>query len=178
MNSRMINFYMTMAKECAKLSRARRLQVGSVLVKNNNIISFSWNGMPAGWENDCEQVELMPTKLNSWLEPDKILHDWPLVGKFWINGQEIETRYRFKTKPEVLHAESNVIAKVARSTESAQDADLFITHSPCLECAKLIYQSGIRRVLYGENYRDNSGIEFLKKSGLEVKKINSEDSDG
>ena len=75
------------------------------------------------------------------------------------------------TKPEVLHAETNAIAKLARSTESGDGAAMFITHSPCIECAKLIYQSGIARVYYDENYRDDSGIEFLQKSGVIVEKL-------
>ena len=78
--------------------------------------------------------------------------------------------YRLKTKPEVLHAESNAIAKLAKSNNSGLGADLFVTHSPCIECAKLIYQSGIGRVFYGENYRDDAGINFLAKSGVTVTK--------
>jgi dCMP deaminase len=68
----------------------------------------------------------------------------------------------------VLHAESNALAKLAKSNESGDGADLFVTHSPCMDCAKLIYQSGIRRVYFGTHYRDNSGIDFLKTSGVEV----------
>jgi len=71
-----------------------------------------------------------------------------------------------KTKPEVLHAESNAIAKLAKSNESGEDAILFVTHSPCLECAKLIYQSGIKQVYYQHLYRDESGIQFLKLSNV------------
>ena len=73
-----------------------------------------------------------------------------------------------KTKPEVIHAESNAIAKLAKSSNSGNQADIFITHSPCMECAKLIYQSGIKRVWYEISYRDDSGINFLRKSGVEV----------
>jgi dCMP deaminase len=76
-----------------------------------------------------------------------------------------------KTKPEVLHAESNALAKLAKSHESADGADLFVTHSPCLDCAKLILQSGIRRVWFKNHYRDSYGVEFLKKSGIEVTQV-------
>ena len=76
-----------------------------------------------------------------------------------------------KTKSEVLHAESNAIAKLAKSNESGDNADLFVTHSPCIECAKLIHQSGIRSVFYNDEYRDTAGIEFLKKSGVMVEKL-------
>lgn len=138
MNTRMTNFYMTIAQECARLSRARRLQVGCVVVKKNNIISFSWNGMPTGWDNNCEYEQSN------------------------AHGSELVTR------PEVLHAESNAISKLARSTESAEGAELFVTHSPCIECAKLIYQSGINRVYFGVHYRNDHGILFLKQSGIEI----------
>lgn len=122
----------------AELSSARRLKVGALVVKDDRIISIGYNGMPKGWDNNCE------------------------------NEQEDGT---IKTKPEVLHAETNAIAKLARSTESGLDADLFVTHSPCLDCAKLIYQSGIKRVFYANAYRDNSGINFLKSSGIAVEQL-------
>ena len=73
-----------------------------------------------------------------------------------------------KTKPEVLHAETNAIAKVAQSTESSQGATLFCTHAPCIDCAKLIYQSGIETVYYKETYRSEDGLNFLRKSGINV----------
>ncbi|MDO5106189.1 dCMP deaminase family protein [Capnocytophaga sp.] len=72
------------------------------------------------------------------------------------------------TKWYVLHAEANAIMKVAASTQSSQDATLYITMSPCKECSKLIHQSGIKRVVYKENYKDNEGILFLEKAGVEI----------
>lgn len=143
---------MNTAKIFAELSHARRLKVGAIVVKDNRIVSIGYNGMPAGWENNCEYEEEI---LVSDLE----------------KGNRLEKTGQLKTKPEVLHAETNAIAKLARSTESGDGATMFITHSPCIECAKLIYQSGISAVYYGENYRDDSGIEFLRKSGIEVEKI-------
>ena len=140
MKPKFVEMYMDWAKRCAKLTHARRLQVGAVIVKDDSVISYGYNGMPAGWDNNCED-ELS-----------------------WPNG---EVRH-LKTKPEVLHAESNALAKLAKSTSSGLDAELFVTHSPCLECAKLIYQSGIGRVYYGENYRDDAGIQFLEKCNIEV----------
>lgn len=76
-----------------------------------------------------------------------------------------------KTKPEVLHAETNAIAKLARSNESGDGASIFITHAPCIECAKLIYQSGIKQVYFKEKYRDESGIKFLRESGVEIEEL-------
>ena len=72
------------------------------------------------------------------------------------------------TKWYVLHAEANAIAKVSGSTQSTEGATLYITLSPCRECSKLIFQSGIKRVVYSKKYKDQSGIEFLIKSGVEV----------
>lgn len=71
----------------------------------------------------------------------------------------------------VLHAEANAILKVARSTQSCDNATLYITLSPCKECSKLIHQSGIKRVVYQNGYRDTSGIDFLVKAGIEVSQI-------
>ena len=75
------------------------------------------------------------------------------------------------TKWYVLHAEANAILKVARSTQTCEGATLYITLSPCKECSKLIHQSGIKRVVYLESYKDNSGLEFLEKAGVLVDHI-------
>ena len=134
---------MATARIFAELSSARRLHVGAIVVKDDRIISIGYNGMPAGWDNNCEE-ELS-----------------------WPNG---EIRH-LTTKPEVLHAEANAITKLARSNESGLNADIFITHAPCMDCAKLIYQSGIKKVFYGQAYRDDAGIKFLEKSGVEVTQV-------
>ena len=149
------------------MSHARRLQVGAVIVKDDRVISMGYNGMPAGWENDCEDKEWCSA--GGWLGPEEIEEGWPFEGTYLdADGNTMQGRYRLKTKPEVLHAESNAIAKLAKSNDSGDGADIFITHAPCMECAKLIYQSGIRRVYFNQNYRDDSGIKFLKQSGIEV----------
>ena len=72
------------------------------------------------------------------------------------------------SKPYVLHAEANALTKVARSNNSSDGATLYVTASPCLECSKLIIQSGIKRVVYGEEYRLMDGVELLKRAGVEV----------
>ena len=164
--------YMKTAKIFAELSQARRLHVGAIVVKDDRIISIGYNGMPAGWDNDCENVEWCSA--GGWLSPNEIEEGWPFEGTYLdMYGNEMQGRYRLKTKPEVLHAESNAIAKLAKSNESGLGADIFITHAPCIECAKLIYQSGINGVYYGENYRDDLGIEFLKKSGVNIEKLDN-----
>ena len=161
---------MDVAERFAELSSARRLHVGAIVVKDDRIISIGYNGMPAGWDNDCENVEWCSA--GGWLSAEEIEEGWPYEGTYldaW--GIEMQGRYRLKTKPEVLHAETNAIAKLAKSNESGLGATMFITHAPCLDCAKLIYQSGIGSVLYRNSYRDTSGITFLEKSGIEVKQI-------
>ena len=72
------------------------------------------------------------------------------------------------TKPYVLHAEANAITKLARSHNSSEGATMYITASPCIECAKLIIQSGIKRIIYGEKYRLDDGIKLLERAGIEV----------
>jgi dCMP deaminase len=144
MKTKFVNAYMKVAETFAELSSARRLHVGAVIVKDDRIISIGYNGMPTGWDNNCE---------DEFLSEDGSL--------------------MLKTKPETLHAETNAIAKLAKSTESGDDAVLFVTHAPCLDCGKLVYQSGIRTVFYRDEYRDTKGIEFLKKAGVTVEKINT-----
>jgi dCMP deaminase len=138
MKTKLKQAYMKTAETFAELSHARRLHVGAIVVKDDRIISIGYNGMPAGWDNNCED-EL----------PDNTL----------------------KTKPEVLHAETNAIAKLAKSTESGDGALLFVTHMPCLDCAKLIFQSGIRSVFYRDRYRNTDGVTFLEKSGIIVEQV-------
>ncbi len=77
------------------------------------------------------------------------------------------------TKPYVLHAEANAITKVAKSNNSSENATLYVTSSPCIECAKLIIQAGIRRVVFTENYRVEDGINLLKRANIEVKQVKS-----
>ena len=152
MKQKFIDAYMDVAERFSKLSSAKRLQVGAIVVKNERIISIGYNGMPSGWDNDCEYEEVHPY---SDIEP----------------GQQLEKTGHLKTKPEVLHAESNAIAKLARSSESGEGAAIFITHAPCMECAKLIYQSGIATVYYKNEYRSTQGIKFLERSNIWTVKV-------
>jgi dCMP deaminase len=134
--------YMDWAERVAQMSHAKRLQVGAVIVKDDTVISYGYNGMPAGWDNNCEDVI-----------------------------QHSDDTTSLKTKPEVLHAESNAVAKLAKSIQSGRDADLFVTHAPCMDCAKLIYQSGISSVYYRNSYRDVAGLDFLRQSGVNVEQM-------
>jgi len=148
MKQKYIDAHMRVAETYASLSTAVRLKVGAIVVKDNRVISIGYNGMPSGWDNVCED------EIGSVLDDD---------------GYIVETR--LKSKPEVLHAETNAIAKLARSNESGLGAAMFITHAPCLDCAKLIYQTGISTVYYRNTYRENNGVEFLLKGGIDVEQI-------
>jgi len=152
---------MDWAKRCAELSHARRLHVGAVIVKEDTVISYGYNGMPSGWDNDCENTVFV-------LDEESMGTDMISLG---YSRTENGNWVKLKTKPEVLHAESNAIAKLAKSSNSGIGSTIFVTHSPCMECAKLIAQSGISSVYYNENYRDDAGIRFLEKSGVEVTKV-------
>jgi dCMP deaminase len=143
--SKFANAHMKAAEVYSQLSSAVRLQVGCVVVKDNTIIGIGYNGMPSGWDNNCEDEII--------IEEDE---------KF-IKG--------LKTKPEVLHAETNALAKIARSTNSSDGASMFITHAPCLDCAKLVYQSGIKSVYYRNSYKNTDGLDFLNKCNVEVTMI-------
>jgi dCMP deaminase len=134
MKKKFVHFYLTVAQCASHMSYANRLKVGCVIVKNDNIISHSWNGTPAGWDNTCE---------------DELGH----------------------TKSEVSHAEENAIIKLAKSHEAGEGAIMFCTHAPCINCARLIYGSGIKELYYLEKYRDDTGLDFLKKLGIKIKKV-------
>ena len=168
MKDKFVNAYMDVAERFAELSSARRLHVGAIVVKDDRIISIGYNGMPAGWDNNCEDKKY-DSGAGGWISPEEFDEQYPYEG--WHEEAQRNVRYGLKTKPEVLHAETNAIAKLAKSTESGDGAVLFVTHSPCLDCAKLIFQSGIRSVFYRDNYRSTEGVAFLEKSGIEVKQI-------
>jgi len=128
--------YMRMALEWAKLSHCNRAKVGCLIVKGKMIISDGYNGMPSGMDNRCEVIT-------------------PIDG---IEGAGEE-----KTDWRVIHAEANAILKCARHGTSCEGATLYVTLAPCKECAKLILQAGITRVVYLHNKmaRDLSGLEIL-----------------
>ena len=158
MKEKFIRAYMDTAKRFAELSYARRLHVGAIVVKNDRIISIGYNGMPAGWDNYCE---------------DRVYAtEWSIDNDIWTHQDETGRPYNLETKPEVLHAERNALDKLAKGTEGGDGADMFITHSPCLECAKSILGAGIKRVWFSEQYRDDSGLTFLEKSGIIVEQVN------
>ena len=143
MNKRFQCLYIDIATRVAEMSSAVRLKVGCIIVKDDKIISLGYNGTPSGWDNTCEDEIRYPDSESITL----------------------------KTRPEVLHAEMNALMKLAKSTESGEGAVAVITHAPCLECSKGMYQAGIKEILYTEDYRTNDGIDFLKKCGIKIEKV-------
>ena len=155
MKPKFVKFFMDIAKETGNLSHARRLKVGAVVVKDSNVIAFGYNGMPAGMNNDCEHKVYA--------------NEWSVNNSEWEYQEEDSgLPYNLKTNSEVIHAEANAIAKLARSTNSAEDSTMFITHAPCVECSKLIISSGIKKVYWSEQYRNTEGLELLAKCGIET----------
>ena len=151
---------MKLAELTADLSSAVRLKVGSVIVRDNQILATGYNGTPSGWDNNCESVEECHDVRDTYFADD------------WQYNDTSKKYTRLKTRPEVIHSESNAILKVARSTESSVNATMFCTHAPCIDCAKLIYQSGINTLYYSNTYRSESGVDFLLKSGVNVQRYN------
>lgn len=141
MKNKFVNAHMKVAETYAQLSSARRLQVGCVIVKNDTIIGIGYNGMPSGWDNKCE---------------DDVYVD--------------DMHVQLVTKSEVIHAEANALAKVTRSTNSSEGASIFVTHAPCMDCAKQIYQAGISEVIFKHlNLKNNDGIDFLIKCNIPIR---------
>jgi dCMP deaminase len=159
-----IKAHMKVAHIYAECSSAVRLKVGAIVVKDNRIISIGYNGTPVGWEsNECEYKDYMDSDAGGWLDLEEIETRWPF--------NDDEGRYALKTKPEVMHAERNAIDKLAKGSESSVDSVIFVTHAPCMECAKSIHGAGITALYYTTDYRDTAGIEFLKQCNIEVIKV-------
>ena len=171
MKQKFLDFYMDVADRTGKLSHAIRRQVGAVIVKDNRILSYGYNGMPSGWDNECEYKEYMNAAKAGFMPAEDIAEKFPNTEFDPTVGAN--RRFRLVTKDEVLHAEMNAISKVSGSTESSEDATMFCTTAPCIHCAKAIFQSGIKNLYYRDTYRDTKGLDFLEKSGVNVTKYNS-----
>jgi dCMP deaminase len=157
MKQKFIDAYMDVAERFAKLSTAKRLQVGAIVVKDDRIISIGYNGMPAGWTNDCEYKHYVfgNVPMDPWL----------------FKEEDSNQFYLLKTKPEVIHAEANAIAKLAKCSDSGEGSMMFLTHAPCIDCAKQIYTAGIKKVYYRDSYRDTQGVDFLTNCDIMVEQI-------
>ena len=139
MKSKLVEAYMQTAQVFANCSTAKRLKVGAIIVDPDTgaIISVGYNGTLPGSSNQCEEVIEKPA--------------------FWVHPDDEHLYFKYKTRDDVLHAEENAIAKLARSPSSADGAWMFLTHSPCIKCARLIVASGISRVFYAEQFNGRLG---------------------
>lgn len=155
------NTYYNIAKEISLLSYAKRLKVGAIIVKDNRIISIGFNGTPPRWDNECEEEEVYYTRLTYFKGE-------ALIYKSNVDDIHAEQHTRLKTKPEVIHAEMNSLHKLASSNESGNNASMFCTHSPCIECAKGVVMSGIKNFYFIDKYRSDDGLLFLQKSGINI----------
>lgn len=133
------SFYMDVALRISQLSYANKKKVGAIIVNDENIISYGYNGTPKGFDNAVETLD----------------HNGNLI-----------------TKDEVIHAELNAILKASKSGTKLLGATLYITLSPCCNCALLIIQSGIKKVVYLETYRNTKGIDILNDAGIEIINFN------
>lgn len=143
--------YLDIAVRWSLMSKAIRRKVGCIIVKDQQIISDGFNGTPAGFDNICEE---------------------PAISKINESVYDIDP-LDLKTKAEVLHAESNALMKLARSTNSSVGATMYLTCAPCFDCAKLIIQSGISRLVYLDNYTTSNGLLLLERAGIVVEQSTS-----
>jgi len=135
--------YMGIAYLYSKLSKAERKQVGACLVTEHGVVLGGYNGMPVGGSNVCEHLENQPFP-----------HEPRLV-----------------TNLATIHAETNSVLKAAKEGVSCFGATIYTTLSPCVPCSAMLINAGIKRLVYGELYRDETGVELLLNSGVEVEQM-------
>lgn len=136
------NVYMQTAMLHAGLSKAKRKQVGAVLVTKSGVTLTGYNGTPTGLDNDCETVH------------------FDGCAKALVS------------KAEVIHAELNCILKSAKEGVSVRDAVIYTTLSPCVPCAAMLINAGIKELVWQETYRDTSGLDLLKQAGIITRQVN------
>lgn len=133
------NLYIGIAKLYANNSKAKKIKVGAVLVTNQEVVIGGINGTPSGISNECEYLTNYPENLANLV-----------------------------TRPEVIHAEKNAILRCAREGISVLGSTLYTSLSPCVQCSAMLIQAGVKRVVYAETYKDVTGLDLLKSSGIIV----------
>lgn len=162
MKRKFILAHMNSAKTYADLSQAVRRKVGCVVVKDDTIIGIGYNGTPSGWSNECEDKDYWNPQFED-LHYDELDELYPHADAYG--------RYRLVTKKQVIHAEMNALAKIAKSTSSSEGATMFVTTAPCIECAKMIHACGISEVYYLDVYKSDEGLRFLQQCGIPAEQI-------
>lgn len=169
MKQKWVKMYMDIAQRIAKESHGVRLKVGAVFVSPEGVMSTGINGMPAGGSNVCEHKEYMDPGAGGWLDPETIEAQWPYEeDELSVTGAK--KRCKLVTKDECSHAEENLFAKLMRQGVSTVGGRIFLTHAPCIHCAKIIVGSGVTHVHYKSDYRSNAGKDWLITNGVDVTK--------
>ena len=176
---------MQVAELWASQSHCKRKQVGAVIAKDGRILSNGYNGTISGTDNNCEEkiIELpcCRKKINANEIRKSPKSDNVYKYKHSCNGKnktitcsdEYLDNITPTTNEFTLHAEQNAIMFCAREGIPTKDTTIYITHSPCKNCAKLIAQCGITRVVYKHKYKDTSGLDFLSKIGIDITELNN-----
>lgn len=172
--------YMNMATDLSNLSHAIRSKVAAIIVsENGQIIGQGYNGTPTGFSNICEYYV---DECGNHVHSD---HYKEIGNKFYFDEdddfyevdklvKEGKIQATLKTKPEVLHAETNAISKCAKFMASTENSTIYVTLSPCFDCSKFIIQAGIKRVVYKELYRNTEGLDLLIKAGISCELLDVE----
>lgn len=186
MKESLIKYYMDIAQRTSQMSRARRLKVGAIIVKDE-IIFAGYNGTFPGEDNNCEhevmvddnqilaQLNKIADKIGDQHEVEVVIFNKKTYAFYTeVDDSNNSVRRIFKeltTKPDVIHAEKNALRKIIRSPVSSVDSVMFMTHSPCMECAKDLANAGISKLYYRTKYRTDDGIKKLIERGVDVKQI-------
>lgn len=155
MKQKNIDMFMKIARTVAESSYGIRKKVGALITNDDTILSIGYNGTLPGASNVMEDRVYM----DSNTDPNEI---------FPYYDDKLHLPYKLVTKPNVIHAEMNAFMKLARDGRSANGSSMFLTLSPCVNCAQFIIGSGIKEVYYGEVYRDTSGIDLLKDYNIKT----------
>lgn len=170
--SKHVNMYLRIAEAVAQTSSAKRLQVGAVAVKDNKVIGSGYNALPSGIDGDCENKEYDYEKYHYLMDGSQKITDETLE---WLKRtypyEDEKGFYRLHTKPEVRHAEANLLLNLARSTESSDGCIVFCTHACCKFCAHDLVDAGIKEFYYKHDYRNTEGLDYLRYRGVAVHKI-------
>lgn len=154
--------FMDLALRVAQESYGVRDKVGAILARDGNILAYGYNGTPEGWDNCCETTEV------EYFNNPEQAEQYLLSGLGWSLGKNPGTVERLVTKPEVVHAEMNILKKMANSSQVVRGASLYCTRSPCQNCATAFIGMGLKEVFYKYEYRSLAGISLFQKDGVNV----------
>lgn len=159
MSNKEYSLYMDIAIRAAQDSHAVRKKVGSCILTKSRGLYLGYNGTLPGMDNTCEE-KIYSNGAGGWMDEVSFKEVYPYEDDLG--------HYKLKTLDGVVHSEINSLCKMAREGVSAEGATIFVTLSPCATCSSIIASSGIKKVVYLEEYRDTRGIEMLRDFGVEV----------